>query len=137
MRDDLTRFDPFFSTADRVISLDRKRNASLKLISELSPRERADAVARMPLVQTIISDVVTPRERGQYQAYFSGVWVAAGIGGPILGGVFAEHLHWSMIFWINVPLALLGLGLLLPRMSASLGIGDSWMVRQETQRSYR
>src|SRR6478752_9675247 len=48
----------------------------------------------MPIVQTVISDVVTPRERGQYQAYFSGVWVAAGIGGPILGGVFAEHLHW-------------------------------------------
>ena len=71
----------------------------------------------MPLVQTVISDVVTPRERGQYQAYFSGVWVAAGIGGPVLGGVFAEHLHWSMIFWINVPLALLGLGLLLPRMA--------------------
>src|SRR6266403_939167 len=50
----------------------------------------------LPIVQTVISDVVTPRERGQYQAYFSGVWVAAGVGGPILGGVFAEHLHWSM-----------------------------------------
>src|SRR6476659_3668149 len=70
----------------------------------------------MPVVQTVISDVVTPRERGQYQAYFSGVWVAAGIGGPILGGVFAEHLHWSMIFWINVPLGLGSLALLLPRM---------------------
>ncbi len=35
----------------------------------------------MPIVQTVISDIVTPRERGQYQAYFSGVWVAAGIGG--------------------------------------------------------
>src|ERR1700737_3895106 len=43
----------------------------------------------MPIVQTVISDVVTPRERGQYQAYFSGVWMAAGIGGPLLGGVFA------------------------------------------------
>jgi MFS family permease len=31
----------------------------------------------MPIVQTVISDVVSPRERGQYQAYFSGVWVAA------------------------------------------------------------
>jgi len=70
----------------------------------------------MPIVQTVISDVVTPRERGQYQAYFSGVCVAAGIGGPILGGVFAEHLHWSMIFWINVPLGLASLALLLPRM---------------------
>src|SRR5471032_1954368 len=35
----------------------------------------------MPIVQTVISDIVTPRERGQYQAYFSGVWTAAGIGG--------------------------------------------------------
>lgn len=70
----------------------------------------------LPVVQTVISDVVTPRERGQYQAYFSGVWVAAGIGGPVLGGVFAEHLHWSMIFWINVPLGLASLGLLLPKM---------------------
>ena len=71
----------------------------------------------MPVVQTVISDLVTPRERGQYQAYFSGVWVAAGIGGPVLGGVFAEHLHWSMIFWINVPLALGALGMLLPKMA--------------------
>jgi EmrB/QacA subfamily drug resistance transporter len=71
----------------------------------------------MPIVQTVISDVVTPRERGQYQAYFSGVWVAAGIGGPILGGVFAEHLHWSMVFWINVPLGLASLALLLPKMA--------------------
>src|SRR6201996_1935912 len=71
----------------------------------------------MPIVQTVISDVVTPRERGQYQAYFSGVWMLAGIGGPVLGGVFAEHLHWSMIFWINVPLGLAALALLLPKMA--------------------
>jgi EmrB/QacA subfamily drug resistance transporter len=70
----------------------------------------------LPIVQTVISDLVTPRERGQYQAYFSGVWVAAGIGGPVLGGVFAEHLHWSMIFWINLPLGLASLAMLLPKM---------------------
>ncbi|MBI5262548.1 MAG: MFS transporter [Bradyrhizobium sp.] len=71
----------------------------------------------MPVVQTVISDVVSPRERGQYQAWFSGVWTAAGISGPVLGGLFAEHLHWSMIFWINVPLAVGALALLLPKMS--------------------
>ena len=71
----------------------------------------------MPIVQTVISDVVTARERGQYQAYFSGVWMVAGIGGPVIGGVFAEHLHWSMIFWINVPLALASLAMLLPKMN--------------------
>lgn len=47
VRDDLIRFDPFYATAARVIELDKKRNASLKLVSELSARERADAVARM------------------------------------------------------------------------------------------
>ncbi len=70
----------------------------------------------MPVVQTVISDVVSPRERGRYQAYFSGVWMAAALMGPVLGGVFAEHLHWSMIFWINVPLAVGALFLLLPKM---------------------
>src|ERR1700742_1794349 len=70
----------------------------------------------MPIVQTVISDVVTPRERGQYQAYFSGVWTAAGIGGPVLGGVFAEHLHWSMVFWINPALGVAALAMLLPKM---------------------
>ena len=47
VRDDITRFEPFFSSAARVLELDRKRNASLKMVSELSPRERDDAIARM------------------------------------------------------------------------------------------
>jgi hypothetical protein len=47
VRDDITRFEPFFASAVRVFDLDRKRNASLAHVSELSPRERADSVARM------------------------------------------------------------------------------------------
>ena len=47
VRDDITRFEPFFADAVRVIELDKKRNASLAHVSELSPRERADAVVRM------------------------------------------------------------------------------------------
>jgi hypothetical protein len=47
VRNDITRFEPFFADAVRVLELDKKRNASLALVSELSPREGADAVARM------------------------------------------------------------------------------------------
>lgn len=47
VRNDTTRFEPFFASAIRVIDLDRKRNASMARVSELSPREREDAVARM------------------------------------------------------------------------------------------
>ena len=60
----------------------------------------------VPLTQSIIADVVPPRERGYYQAYTGSVWIIAGAAGPVLGGVIAEHLHWSMIFWLNVPLCL-------------------------------
>jgi EmrB/QacA subfamily drug resistance transporter len=61
----------------------------------------------VPLTQSIIADAVPPRERGYYQAYTGSVWIVAGAAGPVLGGVIAEHLHWSVIFWLNVPLALL------------------------------
>ncbi len=47
VRNDITQLDPFFSTAARVADLDQKRSASLQYISDLEPRERADALARM------------------------------------------------------------------------------------------
>src|SRR2546421_469905 len=58
------------------------------------------------LSQTIVGDAVSPRERGRYQGYFGAVFAVASIAGPVLGGVFAEHLHWTFIFWINLPLGL-------------------------------
>jgi EmrB/QacA subfamily drug resistance transporter len=58
------------------------------------------------LSQTIIGDAVSPLERGRYQGYFGAVFATSSIAGPVLGGVFAEHLHWSFIFWINVPFGL-------------------------------
>jgi MFS family permease len=57
------------------------------------------------LAQTVIGDVVAPRDRGKYMVYISVVWAAASVAGPVLGGVLAQHVHWSMIFWINLPLA--------------------------------
>ncbi len=61
----------------------------------------------VPLTQTTIADMVTPRERGHYQAYIGTSWIVAGLTGPALGGAIAEHLHWSVIFWLNVPLGIL------------------------------
>jgi hypothetical protein len=63
VRDDITRFEPFFATAQRVIDLDRKRDASLRYVSELSPVERADAVARMEENSLIVQWVQQCLER--------------------------------------------------------------------------
>ena len=61
----------------------------------------------MPLVQTIIGDVASPRDRPRYQAYTSSTFIVSTVGGPIVGGFVAEHLHWSWIFWLNLPLCAL------------------------------
>jgi len=51
--------------------------------------------------------MITPRERGRYQAYMGTSWIIAGVAGPALGGLIAQHLSWSVIFWLNVPLGLI------------------------------
>ena len=65
----------------------------------------------MALAQTIIADIVSPRERGRYQGYIGAVFATSSIGGPVLGGFLTEHLDWSLIFWINLPLGLAALGM--------------------------
>ena len=61
------------------------------------------------LAQTIIADVVAPKERARYQGLIASVFVVSSVLGPVLGGVFAQQLHWSLIFWINLPLGLAAL----------------------------
>ena len=56
------------------------------------------------LSQTIIGDIMSPKERARYQVFIASVFVASSLAGPLLGGFFAEHLHWSLIFWINLPI---------------------------------
>ncbi|MFK3981492.1 MDR family MFS transporter [Micromonospora sp. NPDC050397] len=62
----------------------------------------------LTLAFTIISDVVSPRERGRYQGLFGAVFGIASVAGPLLGGYFAEH-NWRWIFYINVPLAIVAI----------------------------
>ena len=63
VRDDLTRFEPFYGTAIQVLDLDRKRNTSLAHVSQLSLREHADAVARMEENMLIVQWVQQCLER--------------------------------------------------------------------------
>ena len=57
----------------------------------------------------VLGDVAAPKDRGRYYAYFSITYTTAGALGPALGGFMADHLHWSSIFWLNIPLGLLAL----------------------------
>jgi hypothetical protein len=63
VRGDITRFEQFYGTAVRVVDMDRKRNATMAHLSVLSPRERADAVARMQENSLIVQWVQQCLER--------------------------------------------------------------------------
>lgn len=62
--------------------------------------------------QAAIADVVAPRERGRYSAYFAGVFATSAVAGPVVGGVLTHHFGWQSIFWINLPLGLLAMGVI-------------------------
>ena len=63
----------------------------------------------LPIAHTVIGDMVSPRDRPRYQSYTSVMFLAASVIGPLLGGILTDHLHWTMIFWINLPLGALAL----------------------------
>jgi EmrB/QacA subfamily drug resistance transporter len=63
----------------------------------------------LPIAQTIIADLLSPRERPVVQGRTSIMFMSASILGPVLGGLLTDHLHWSFIFWINLPLGAVAL----------------------------
>ncbi|ADD45853.1 MDR family MFS transporter [Stackebrandtia nassauensis] len=56
----------------------------------------------MTLAFTVVSDVVSPRERGRYQGFFGAVFGFSSVAGPLLGGWLAD-VDWRWIFYINLP----------------------------------
>ena len=59
--------------------------------------------------QTIIGDVVSPRERGRYMGLFGAMFAVATVIGPLIGGLCVTYLSWRWVFYINLPLGILAL----------------------------
>ncbi len=61
------------------------------------------------LVQVILSDLVSPRERGRYMGYLGAVFGLGTVAGPVIGGLLTDNLGWHWCFFVGVPFALAAL----------------------------
>ncbi|HUS17559.1 MAG TPA: MDR family MFS transporter [Chloroflexia bacterium] len=62
---------------------------------------------------TIIGDLVPPAERGRWQGLFGGIWGLASVFGPTAGGYITDYLSWRWVFYVNLPVGLIALAVLL------------------------
>lgn len=67
------------------------------------------AAALMPIAISIVGDLFTPRERGKWQGLTGAVWGFSAIVGPTAGGWITENATWRWVFYVNVPIGIVAL----------------------------
>jgi EmrB/QacA subfamily drug resistance transporter len=81
----------------------------------------AGAALVMPLALALLTAGFPPEHRGKAMGLFSAVTGLAVLGGPVVGGAITEGLAWEWIFWLNVPIGLAVIPLVLARLEESYG----------------
>ena len=89
----------------------------------------AGAALLMPLGLALLSAAFPPERRGTAIGIFSAITGLAVASGPLVGGAVVEGIDWEWIFWLNVPIGLLAVPLVLTRMKESFGPDTSLDIR--------
>jgi EmrB/QacA subfamily drug resistance transporter len=85
----------------------------------------AGAATIMPMALALLNGAFPPARRGWAIGIYGGVTALAAVAGPVLGGSITQGLGWQWIFWLNVPIALAAIPLVLTRISEVTGSGGS------------
>jgi len=81
----------------------------------------AGAALVMPLGMALLSTAFPREERARALGIFSGVVGIAVLAGPAVGGAITEGLGWQWIFWINLPIGLIAVVMVITRLRESFG----------------
>ncbi|GAB3871151.1 MFS transporter [Dactylosporangium cerinum] len=85
----------------------------------------AGAALIMPVALGLLNGAFPPERRGWATGIYGSVTGLAAIVGPVLGGIVTEHLAWQWIFWLNVPITLIAIPLVLRRIAEAHGPGGT------------
>ena len=94
-------------------------NAGLLIASRAVQGSAAALVA--PLSLALVSTAFPPERRGWAMGVYGGITGIAVLGGPVIGGAVTQGLAWQWVFWINVPIGLAAIPLVLTRIPESYG----------------
>jgi EmrB/QacA subfamily drug resistance transporter len=81
----------------------------------------AGAAMITPVSLALLSAAFPPERRGQALGIFGGITGLAVVAGPVAGGAITQGLAWQWIFWLNVPIGLAAIPLVLSRIPESFG----------------
>lgn len=81
------------------------------------------------LSQAMVGEVVPPRERARYQGYMASIFMMSSTLGPVAGGWLTQSYGWPSVFWVNVPLGLVAIGMVvrLPDRAGSGAVRFDWL----------
>jgi DHA2 family methylenomycin A resistance protein-like MFS transporter len=102
-------------------SLGCARTGTIEALIAWRAVQAVGAAAVIPTALTILLAAYPAARRGFAAGMFGAISSAAAALGPTLGGVLIDRWSWQAVFWFNIPVGLLGIGLalaLLPRRSA-------------------
>jgi EmrB/QacA subfamily drug resistance transporter len=74
------------------------------------------------MATTIVGDIYPPADRARIQGWLSSVWGIAAIAGPVLGAFIVQHIHWAFVFWINLPIGIVAIVILVRSLSEKIEV---------------
>jgi EmrB/QacA subfamily drug resistance transporter len=74
-----------------------------------------------PMSLSLLSAAFPPERRGRAMGIYAGITGLAVLGGPVVGGAVTQGLAWQWVFWINVPIGLAAIPLVLTKIRESYG----------------
>ncbi len=71
------------------------------------------------LSMAVLADVVPARQLGRWMGYQGVMFAVSSVAGPLVGGLFVDHLSWRWAFFVNLPVGVVSAVIVATRLPAT------------------